>query len=247
MSIQTDREFEALKAIGKIVALALRETATRVRPGITTADLDEVAGRFLAGQGARSAPRLVYGFPASACISVNDEAVHGVPGARVIRDGDLVKVDLTAEKDGYMADAAVTVAVGPVPGRGRELARCARRAFDDAMRVARAGNRVREIGRAVERQVRGSGFAVLRELAGHGIGRTIHEEPTVPNYDEPRAHELLTEGLVITVEPIIAERGGRCVLDDDGWTVRTADRGLSAHYEHTIVITNGSPILLTAA
>lgn len=247
MSIRSDGELAALMAIGRIVGLALRETARRVQPGISTAELDEVAERFLAGQGARSAPRLVYGFPGSVCISVNDEAVHGVPGARVIRAGDLVKVDLTAEKDGYMADAAVTVAVGAVADRGRRLARCARRAFNDAMQVARAGNRVREIGRAVEREVRGSGFAVMRELAGHGIGRTIHEEPTVPNYDEPRALGRLTEGLVITVEPIIAERGGRGVLADDGWTIRTADRGLAAHYEHTIVITKGAPILLTAA
>jgi methionyl aminopeptidase len=159
----------------------------------------------------------------------------------------LVKLDVTVEKDGYMADAAVTVAVPPVVERAQRLADCARAAFTKAMEVARVGNRVNDIGRAVEDEVRRRGFRVLRDLNGHGIGRTIHEEPSVPNYYDARMNQPLTEGLVITVEPIIGETTGQWVESGDGWTVRTADGGLAAHYEQTLVITRGKPILLTAA
>ena len=178
---------------------------------------------------------------------MNEEAVHGIPGERKVKDGDLLKLDVTIEKDGFMADAAETVAVGKVSAENQELIDCAERAFAKAMLVARAGVRVFEIGRAVEREVRRSGFSVIRELGGHGIGRTIHEEPRVPNFADPDADQILTEGLVITVEPIIAAGSGRAVLARDGWTVRTADRRPSAHYDHTLVITKGEPILLTAA
>jgi methionyl aminopeptidase len=154
---------------------------------------------------------------------------------------------VTIEKDGFMADAAETVAVGKISEERRRLMECAQRAFAKAMLVARAGFRVSDIGGAVEREVRRSGFSVIRDLGGHGIGRTIHEPPRVPNYADPQASQILTEGLVITVEPIIAAGSGRAVVAQDGWTVCTADRRPSAHYEHTIVITKGEPILLTAA
>jgi methionyl aminopeptidase len=177
---------------------------------------------------------------------VNDEAIHGIPGDRVIREGDLVKLDLVAEKDGYFADAAVTVTAGAAGMIEAALIRCAEAAFHLACKVARAGNRVYDIGRAVETETRRSGFNVMRELCGHGVGRTIHEEPSVPNFHNPRFKTRLTEGLVITIEPILAAGTGRGELQDDQWTIRTADRSLAAHYEHTIVITQGSPILLTA-
>jgi len=219
----------------------------QVRPGITTAELNETGARVLAAHGARSAPPQVYGFPGEVCISVNDEAMHGIPGARVIQPGDLVKLDLVAEKDGFYADAAVTVNVPPVTPGGRDLAWCAERAFQAGLGAARMGSRVSEIGRAVEREVRSSGFSVIRELCGHGVGRTIHEEPSVPNFHDPRARKRLTEGLVITIEPVIAAGSGRTRLERDGWTHRTADGSLAAHYEHTVVITRGAPVLLTAA
>jgi methionyl aminopeptidase len=181
------------------------------------------------------------------CISVNEEAIHGIPGQRLIQSGDLVKLDLVAEKDGFYADAAVTVRAGEVSGTADALARCAERAFSKALRLARAGNRVYEIGRVVERETRRSGFQVLRDLCGHGVGRTIHEPPSVPNYHEPRLRARLTEGLVITIEPIISAGSGESVVEPDRWTIRTADGSLSAHHEHTIVITKNEPILLTAA
>jgi methionyl aminopeptidase len=247
MSIKTNFEFEKMRAIGSIVAQVLRVMAERVRPGVTTGELNEIGSRALAANGARSAPPLVYGYPADICISINDEAMHGIPGARVIRAGDLVKLDLVAEKDGFYADAAVSINVPPASQCGRALAHCAEQAFRQALRAAREGNRVLEIGRAVEREVRQSGFRVIRELCGHGVGRTIHEPPTVPNFRDPSARASLTDGLVITIEPVIAAGSGRARLENDGWTFRTEDGSLAAHYEHTVVITRGEPVLLTAA
>jgi methionyl aminopeptidase len=247
MSIRSQKEFEKLRVIGRIVRQALDKTAAAVRPGITTGELDEIGARVLALNGAESAPPKVYGFPGALCISINEEAIHGIPGARVVRPGDLVKLDLVAEKDGFYADAAVTIRAGEVSVTADALARCVKRAFYLALQSARAGNRVHEIGRVVERETRSSGFQVMRDLCGHGVGRTIHEPPSVPNYHEPRLRARLSEGLVITIEPIISAGNAEGVLGRDKWTIRTADRSLSAHYEHTVVITRHEPILLTAA
>jgi len=236
-----------MRAAGTVVRLMIEAMRQAVRPGLTTAELDEVGAGVMREHGAKSAPAMVYNFPGTNCISVNEEAVHGIPGARVLRDGDLVKLDVTVEKDGFMADAAVTVPVGNVSEEKQKLIACAERAFAKAMLVARAGFRVSEIGRVVEREVRRNGFSVIRDLGGHGIGRTIHEPPRVPNYPDPEARQVLTEGLVITVEPIIAAGSGESFVAADGWTVRTADGRPSAHHEHTLVVTKGEPILLTAA
>ncbi|HKV03661.1 MAG TPA: type I methionyl aminopeptidase [Candidatus Acidoferrales bacterium] len=247
MSIESYEQLMALKEVGRICQLALRAMASFVRPGVTTLEVAAVGSGIMRGNGARSAPAMVYGFPGDVCISINDEAVHGIPGSRRIRPGDLVKLDVTFEKNGFMGDAAITVPIEPVTGEARRLVSCAERAFDQAMRVARAHHRVNEIGRVVEREVKRSGFSVIRALGGHGIGRTIHEPPSVPNFNDAAARQRLTSGLVLTVEPIIAMGVGRSVTAEDGWTERTADGSLSAHFEHTIVITERAPILLTAA
>lgn len=247
MSIDTEDELQALRRVGRVVRLTLERMRRALRPGITTAELDEIGAGVLAEHGARSAPRMVYGFPKHVLISVNDEAVHGIPSERRIRPGDLVKLDVTAELGGFMADAAVTVPVPPVSDVARRLADTARDAFRAAMAVARPGFRVNDLGRTVEATVTKAGFTVLRGLNGHGIGRTIHEPPQVPNHFDPQATQPLTEGLVITVEPIIAQSSRRAVEGRDGWTVRTAGGDLAAHYEHTLVITKTRPILLTAA
>ncbi|HXT85541.1 MAG TPA: type I methionyl aminopeptidase [Verrucomicrobiae bacterium] len=247
MSIASYEELLALKEAGRIVRLALEAMRKEVRAGVTTGELARVGGKVMRENGARSAPRLVYGFPGDVLISLNDEAVHGIPSdSRTIRAGDLVKLDVTFEKGGYMADAAMTVAVQPAAPEACKLARCAESAFRNAMQFARANHRVNEIGRAVEREVKRNGFQVIRELGGHGIGRTIHEEPSVPNYDDPHARGRLKAGMVLTVEPILAAGHGEPRDSGDGWTVKTADGSLSAHYEHTIVITEGAPLLLTA-
>jgi methionyl aminopeptidase len=248
MSINDERELEGLRAAGCAVRAALDAMRDAVAPGVTTAALDAVAARVMREHGARSAPQLVYRFPGVTCISVNDEIVHGIPSPeRLLVEGDLVKLDVTFEKNGYMADAAITVPVGRVSARASALVLCVEHAFERALREVRAGRRVREIGIAVDREVRREGFAVVPALQGHGIGRTIHEEPMVPNWDDPNAGGWLTEGLVITVEPIIAMGSGDSFEADDGWTIRTADGSLAAHHEHTLVVTKGRPILLTAA
>ena len=247
MSIRSQSEFNKLRAIGRIVRAALDEMSRAVRPGITTSELDRIGATVLARHGAESSPPKVYGFPGATCISVNEEAIHGIPGTRVLREGDLVKLDVTAEKEGFVADAAVTVGVGSISSDAESLARCAERSFREGLRAARAGNRVYEIGRFVEREVRRSGFSVIRELCGHGVGRTIHEAPSVPNYHDTRCRSRLTEGLVITIEPIIAAGSGKAHVKPDQWTVCASDLSLTAHYEHTLVITKNAPILLTAA
>jgi methionyl aminopeptidase len=246
MTIKNREELTGMRAAGKVVCLMLEAMKRTVKSGITTAELDDVGAKVMREHGARSAPALVYKFPAVSCISVNDEAVHGIPGQRKLQEGDLVKLDVTVEKDGFMAHAAVTVAVGATTEERQRLRSCAERAFESAMLVARAGNRVSEIGRAVEHEVQRCGFSVIRELGGHGIGRTIHEQPSVPNYREPAERRVLTKGLVITVEPIIAAGSGRVSLGSDGWTLRTMDGTASAHHEHTLMITEKEPVILTA-
>jgi methionyl aminopeptidase len=247
VSINGPEEMQAMREAGRVVRRVIDAMKAQVRPGVTTRQLDEVGAEVMRQNGAQSAPTLVYNFPGANCISLNEEAVHGIPSDRQIQNGDVLKLDVTIEKNGFMADAAVTVPVGEITEESQRLIDCAERAFQKAMLVARAGFRVSEIGRMVEREVRRAGFSVIRDLGGHGIGRTIHEEPRVPNFPDPDASQILTEGLVITVEPIIAAGSARTVLGKDGWTVRTADRRPAAHYEQTLVITRGEPILLTAA
>lgn len=247
MSIKTPQELEGMKTAGRIVRKMLEAMKKAARSGVTTRELDDIGADVMREHGARSAPALVYGFPGVSCISVNDEIVHGIPGKRKLHNGDLLKLDVTIEKDGFMADAAETIVIGDGSQIGQRLAACAQRAFEGALSAARPGNRVYEIGRAVETEVRRSGFFVVHQLCGHGIGRTIHEEPSVPNFADPQARQVLTEGLVITIEPIIASLSSSAFLARDGWTMRTADRGLAAHHEHTLMITSGEPLLFTAA
>jgi methionyl aminopeptidase len=218
-----------------------------VRAGITTAELDRVGERFLTRRGARSAPRLTYGFPGFNCISVNDEIVHGIPGKRRLAPGDVVKLDVTAELDGYVADSALTVVVRPGRSEGSRLYRCAQNAFARAMRAVRAGSPVSAIGRAVEREVSRWNYHVIRELSGHGVGRTIHEAPEVPNWDTGDETTRLESGMVLAVEPLVSTGEAGVVEDADGWTLRTRDRSLAVHHEHTVVVTRGAPIIVTLA
>ncbi len=245
MTVSSDAELRALTAVGQIVGRALAAMVSRVRAGVTTRELDAVAAGVLARHGARSAPQLVYDFPGVSCISVNEEVVHGVPGDRVLRPGDLVTVDVAAEKDGLMADAARTVVV---PGGSREndsLVACAEAAFDKALKAARFGNRVFDLGAAIELVAMAHGFTAIRDVAGHGIGREIHEEPAIPCYFDAAFSELLVPGMVLAIEPMISVTSEETRILDDGWTVATADGCLSAHHENTVLITDGAPIVLT--
>jgi methionyl aminopeptidase len=246
MSIDTIDDVTGMRRAGRVVADALAAMRAAVAPGVTTAALDEVAAAVFRQHGARSAPQVVYGFPGVTCISVNDEAVHGIPGPRALREGDLVSLDVTVELDGYYADAAETVAVGAAAPHALKLMAAAEQAFDAAVRVATPGTGLRTIGRAVEAVIERAGFRVLRDLSGHGIGRTIHEEPTVRNYDDRTTRDVLTDGLVLTIEPIISAGTRRCRQSRDGWTMRSADGSLAAHHEHTLIVRKDGCEIVTA-
>jgi methionyl aminopeptidase len=246
MSIESIADWRGLRAASDIARLTLDTLEQHVHAGVTTGELDRKAADLFSAYGARSAPAFTYGFPGTVLISVNDEIVHGIPGQRRINAGDLVKLDVTVEKDGYIADAARSVLVAPASETAVRLAACAAAAFDAALDVASAGTPVSRIGLAVQREVERWGFTVVRGLAGHGVGRAIHEEPSVPNEWDPFQRDVLTEHLVLTIEPMISAGSGRPVVDADGWTVRTSDGSLAAHYEHTLVITKGRPVVLTS-
>jgi methionyl aminopeptidase len=246
MTVRRQQELAGLRRVGRVVRLAIDRMAAALRPGITTAELDAIGAEVLAEFGARSAPQIFYDFPGVATISINDEAVHGIPGARVVRPGDLVKIDVTAELDGYLADACTTVCVPPVSDRAEALVRAARSALEAAIAAAKVGVPVNHIGRAVETDAARHGVRILRSLSGHGTGRRIHEEPTVHNFFVPGNKALLREGLVLAIEPILAESTDDVVTGSDGWTISTADGSLSAQFEHTVVVSKRGPIILTA-
>jgi methionyl aminopeptidase len=245
MSVDTPEELEGLRRAGALAAEALSAVREAVAPGVSTAELDDLAAERMRAAGAHSAPIVTYDFPGAICISVGDEVVHGIPGPRRLVPGDLVKLDVSLELDGYFADTATTVAVQAATPADERLVAATRAALQRGMRAAVAGATVRDVGATVERIAEARGFSVLRDLVGHGIGRALHEPPTVPNFADPRHEDRLHEGLVLTVEPMLA--GTRGILSTgDGWTVITADGSHAAHEEHTIVVTHGEPIVLTA-
>ncbi|MBZ0310632.1 MAG: type I methionyl aminopeptidase [Anaerolineae bacterium] len=246
MTIQSPAELAGLLKIGRLVGLTLQEMKNSLRAGMTTAELDEVAERFLRRHGARSAPQVTYNYPGVTCISINEEAAHGIPGARIIQPGDLVGMDVSAELDGFFADANITVAVPPVLPLHRRLIDCTIAAFRKGAAAAVTGAPMNGVGRAVEREVKKHGFSVLQELPGHGIGRGLHEEPSVPNFYVPRYDRKLTTGLVITIEPHISVKHTHLIQEADGWTLTTANRSLSASYEHTIVVMPDRAVWVTA-
>ena len=245
MTIENEKDLAGLKKIGRIVALTLLEMQEQVRVRMTTAELDEIGGRCLRKHGARSAPFLTYGFPGTTCISLNNEAAHGVPGKRVIRPGDLVNIDVSAELGGYFADASTTVLVPPIDPLKQKLCECTRTARRKAIASARAGRPLNIIGKTIEAQARRCGFRVIRDLPGHGVGRDLHEEPTVQGFYIPSINQQLTDGLVITIEPFLSTGAQRVVESGNGWTLETPDGSLSAQYEHTIVVTRGHPLIVT--
>jgi len=246
MSIESDGDLEGMREAGRITTETLDALQHAVAEGITTGELDAIAKDVLDRNGARSAPVMVYGFPGTVLISINDEIVHGIPGARRLGRGDLVSLDVTIEKDGFIADAARSVIVGKGSKTARDLIAAAESSLKAALQVARAGNHVNEIGRAIHNEVRRRGFRVVHGLCGHGVGRTIHEEPQVPNVYDRWQRDVLTEGLVLTIEPMITAGSAQPVQSPDGWTLKTRDGSLAAHCEHTLMITKGMPVILAA-
>ena len=247
MTITTVEELRRMKRVGKVVSEALDAMKKKVAVGVSTLALDEACARVFERHGARSAPQLVYNFPGAACISLNYEAVHGIPlASRFLKAGDLVKLDVTAELDGFFADAAITVPVSKVSQQNMKLAECAESALRVGIEAAQVGQPLNQNGSGVHTEVERCGFKVMRQLGGHGVGRTIHEEPSVPNFYDPKISQILSSGLVIAIEPVISGGSGMSAEGDDGWTVMTADGAPSAHFEHTVVITDEGPVIVTA-
>lgn len=245
--LKSEKELACLREAGRIVALTRLELLKAIRPGITTADLDRLAEEFIRRCGATPAFKGYHGFPASICTSVNDEVVHGIPGPRLLREGDIVSIDIGALYKGYYGDMAFTAPVGQVGREARKLLRVTEDALRRAIAVARVGFRVGDISYTVQSYVEANGFSVVREYVGHGIGRDMHEDPQVPNFGEPASGPLLEEGMTLALEPMVNIGGCQVRTDPDGWTVRTADGTLSAHFEHTVAITQAGPEILTVA
>ena len=246
MTIDNQEELDALIRAGRVVAEAREAMREAVWPGTTTGELDALGREVFRRHGARSAPRVTYRFPGSTCISVNDEAAHGIPSLRrQLRDGDLVNLDVSAELDGYFSDTGVSVAVGTVSPVASRLLDATRLAQRDAMDAAQPGARLRDLGRAVQKRARRHGFCVITNLNGHGIGRGLHEAPSVPSIDDGQ-RTVLREGLVLAVEPFLSVSADHVIDDDDGWTLRTADGSLVAQFEHSMVVTMDGPLVLTA-
>ena len=240
-------DLDGMRAVGHAVALTIEAMRRQLRAGITTRELDDLGRAELIAAGSRSAPELVYGFPAATCISVNDEAAHGIPGDRQVLDGDLVNIDVSAELDGYYADSGASFPVGTVTAEAQQLCDAAQEALRAALSGVRPGKLVNGVGRAVEKVARRRGFRVIRNLCGHGIGRSLHEDPrTLLNYYDPRDRRRFSDGLVLTVEPFLSTSADRALESDDGWTLRTDDGSLAAQYEHTVVVTRDGAELLTA-
>lgn len=246
MTIETEDDVAALKRIGRIVSQVLKQMLDAAEPGMTTRDLDALGEKLLAEQGARSAPRLVYDFPGATCISVNEEAAHGIPGDRIIRAGDMLNVDVSAELGGYFADTGGTRVVPPTNPQKTRLCHATRMALEQAMQQARAGRPLNGIGAAIQQTAKSHGFRVIENLASHGVGRALHEEPEhIPGYFDPKDSRVLSEGMVITIEPFLSTKSRIVTEADDGWTLVGARGNLSAQYEHTMIITRGEPIVVT--
>jgi len=246
MTIDNDQDLQGLLRIGQICGLTLQHMLAHAEPGMTTEQLDDIGAAFLKQHGARSAPILAYRYPGYTCLSLNDEVAHGIPGKRVIGERDLLNIDVSAELEGYWADTGASVVMPPGDPARERLVRTTREALAAGIEAARDGQPLRGIGRAVEGVARRGGYRVIRALTGHGVGRHIHEKPTVFNYDNKEDPTVLAQGMVITIEPFLSVGNGRIYTDEDGWTLRSVDGSVAAQCEHTVIITNGAPILATA-
>ena len=238
-------EMERMRAANVLVADVLVELRGLVRPGVTTAELDAVAEDRVRRAGAVPAFKGYHGFPATLCTSVNEEVIHGIPGPRALRAGDVVSIDMGVVLDGFYGDAAITVPVGAISGEAAVLLRVTEEALYLGIEQARVGARVSDIGYVVQRHVEAHGFSVVREFVGHGVGMSLHEEPQVPNYGPPGRGPRLAEGMTLAIEPMVAMGRAAVKVLGDGWTAVTKDRSLAAHFEHTVGITGAGPVILT--
>ena len=243
--IKTEDEIAAMRQAGRIVAVILKKIVEQIRPGMETKELDTIAEEELKNHGAKSSFKGYRGFPANLCVSINDEIVHGIPGNRVLREGDIVSLDFGAICNGFQGDAALTVGVGRISKKAEALIETTEGALKTGIGAARAGAKLGDISYAIQNYAESRGYSVVREYTGHGIGRDMHEEPQIPNFGLPDSGPVLKKGMTLALEPMVNAGDWRTRVGDDRWTVFTADGSLSAHCEHTIAITDGEPEVLT--
>ena len=247
ITLKSEKEIALMRRAGKITAAARALARDMVKPGVTTQQIDKAVFEFIKSQGAVPSFLNYHGYPGSACISVNDEVIHGIPGKRVLKEGDIVSVDVGAYIGGFHGDCAGTYPCGQVSDEAMDLIRVTQQSFFEGIRYAREGHRLGDISAAIQSYVESHGYSIVREYVGHGIGRTLHEAPEVPNFGTAGRGTRLLRGMTLAVEPMV-NAGGAAILNmADGWTVKTADGKYSAHYENTILITDGEPELLTDA
>lgn len=242
--MKTDREIKIIESNGKILAQTLRLMQESIRPGIRTRELNQLAEDFIKRQGASPAFKGYRGFPSSICVSINEEVVHGIPGERIIAEGEIVSVDIGVFKDGYHADAACTFPVGQVSEQAQRLISVTRRALEESFKYASEGRHLSDVSHAIQALVEENGFSVVRDLVGHGIGKRMHEEPQIPNFGPPGQGVVLRKGMVLAIEPMVNVGSYEIDTREDRWTVVTRDGSLSAHFEHTVAVTeNGARVL----
>ena len=241
----TDKEMAVMREAGKIVATVLEILSKQVKPGMKTKELDVIAAREAKKRGAKPSFKGYRGFPANLCVSVNDEIVHGIPGKRKLREGDIVSLDFGVIYNGFQGDAAVTVGVGKINEKAKKLIETTEGALEAGISAAHAGARLGDISAAIQHYAESKGYSVVREYTGHGIGREMHEEPQIPNFGLPGSGPVLKKGMTLALEPMVNVGDWRTRVGADLWTVLTADGSLSAHVEHTIAITDGEPEVLT--
>jgi methionyl aminopeptidase len=241
------QEIEKMAAAGRIAAETIAHVGEQLEPGITTGELDTIAEEVIRSHGGTPTSKGYRGYPAAICISPNSLVVHGIPGAHVVAEGDLITIDVGVTLDGYIADSAFTFPVGEVTEEAQRLLDTGRDALAAGIAQAQAGNRVGDISAAVQQLVEGRGFSVIRSLVGHGVGRSYHEDPHIPNFGQPGRGPLLSEGMTIAIEPMITAGGPDVYVHDDDWSISTEDGSLAAHFEHTVAITAAGPRILTAA
>lgn len=246
MTVENQHDIDGILKTGRVVARVRDAMLSAIEPGMTTAELDKLGGEMLAQYGAKSAPKVTYNFPGYTCISINEEAAHGIPGGRVIKAGDIVNVDVSAELEGYFADTGGTMVVPPVSSVKARLCHATQLALKNALAEAKAGAPINQIGKAIQRTAKAHGFKVIRNLAGHGVGRSLHEEPEgIVGYFDRQDTRRLRLGQVIAIEPFLSTQSTHVAEADDGWTLLGHPANLSAQFEHTIIVTRGAPIIAT--
>ena len=245
ITLKNSKEIKKKKKSGAITAAAMMAAKAVIRPGVTTRHIDQAVHAAILSHGATPSFLGYAGFPGSACVSVNDEVIHGIPGDRVVHEGDLVKVDVGAFFEGFHGDCAATFAVGEISEEARRLMDVTRQSFYEGIKFARVGYRVSDISHAVQEYAERFGYGVVRQYVGHGVGRKLHEDPEVPNFGKPGHGPRLLPGMTIAIEPMINAGSFDVRVMPDNWTVKTVDHSLSAHYEHSVLITTGDPVLLT--